>query len=417
MFKRRQPVGVLFQVDSSNELVVEVQNDDVIIKTSKFAWGDALFFLPFIAFALVFIVVGLGTSAVGAYQWLIVDDEPCTFSDEEPLFSGDGTAYCQDYEATRTYRELETSEDRFRFSNGEAVTHFRWSSQGDYLVIAEIYDDGYATCDFYLRASELPTNWSTDDLTYPYLWETRPSWCDNVGLGADEDFAPTDTAPFGGERLYRVFDSDYGEMSILEYTNATVTEQSYLVDSNDGLLGVLMPFFFTAMGVFMLRGVDDFRPFRLTFNRPSNALHWHKAFAGTTFSGWSWEDVELNTMNVKRTTKEIWYGGDDDGGYYSTEAGDLLSVHVGGAEQQLVFFIGSKLDVHSDPFLMALAQAVGIKAVHRIEDEVGVMDQASLTKTESDGEEHLPLSPTPETAGSQEHDVDLENGSFWSNIG
>ena len=371
MLRPTKPQGTLFQVHGSDELQVVSSPDRVVIKGSSFAWGDVLFFLPFVAFGLLFIGVGLGGAAVGAYEWWMAGEEHCISSDDEPLFTGDGTAHCLDYNSERMFERLEASEDRFRYSNGDAISHFRWSAEGEYIVVAEIQRDGYVNCEFYRLASTLPAAWSTEDLTYPYIWSASPSWCNDSGLGDDEEFTSTESAPFDGERLYRVFDSNYGDVYYLEFTNTTVTERGYLVDANDGLMGVLFPLIFSGFGLFMLRGVNDFRNFQLTLNRPSNSMQWHKAFAGTRFSGWNWEDADLNTFKVKRTSEEVWYSGhhENDSGYYETKWGDRLSVDVGGAEQAIVFFIGQSLNVHQDPFLVDLAQALGIDAVVRIESE------------------------------------------------
>ena len=371
MLRPTKPQGTLFQVHGSDELQVVSSPDRVVIKGSSFAWGDVLFFLPFVAFGLLFIGVGLGGAAVGAYEWWMAGEEHCISSDDEPLFTGDGTAHCLDYNSERMFERLEASEDRFRYSNGDAISHFRWSAEGEYIVVAEIQRDGYVNCEFYRLASTLPAAWSTEDLTYPYIWSASPSWCNDAGLGDDEEFTSTESAPFDGERLYRVFDSNYGDVYYLEFTNTTVTERGYLVDANDGLMGVLFPLIFSGFGLFMLRGVNDFRNFQLTLNRPSNSMQWHKAFAGTRFSGWNWEGADLNTFKVKRTSEEVWYSGhhENDSGYYETKWGDRLSVDVGGAEQAIVFFIGQSLNVHQDPFLVDLAQALGIDAVVRIESE------------------------------------------------
>ena len=371
MLRPIKPQGTLFQVHGSDELQVVSTSDKVVIKSVSFDWGGLLFSLPFVAFSLLFIGAGIGGAAVGAYGWWMAGEQHCVFSDDEPLFSGDGTAHCLDSGSQRSFETLEASEDRFRYSNGNDTVYFRWSTQGDYIVVAEIREDGYADCDFYRPASTLPMEWSTEDLTYPYMWSSRPSWCDDIGLGNDEDFTSTQSAPFDGERLYQVFDMTYSDVYYLEFTNTTVIDRSYLVDANDGLMGVLFPLIFSGVGLFMLRAVNDFRNFQLTFNRPSNSIQWHKAFAGTRFSGWNWEDADLTTLQVKRTSEEVWYSGhhDDDDGYYETKWGDRLSVDVGGAEQALVFFIGPSLNVHQDPFLVALAQAVGIDAVVRIESE------------------------------------------------
>lgn len=371
MLRPTKPQGTLFQVHGSDELQVVSSPDRVVIKGSSFAWGDVLFFLPFVAFGLLFIGVGLGGAAVGAYEWWMAGEEHCISSDDEPLFAGDGTAHCLDHNSKQTFERLEASEDRFRYLNGEDTSHFRWSAEGEYIVVAEIQRDGYVNCEFYRLASTLPAAWSTEDLTYPYIWSASPSWCNDAGLGDDEEFTSTESAPFDGERLYRVFDSNYGDVYYLEFTNTTVTERGYLVDANDGLMGVLFPLIFSGFGLFMLRGVNDFRNFQLTLNRPSNSMQWHKAFAGTRFSGWNWEDADLNTFKVKRTSEEVWYSGhhENDSGYYETKWGDRLSVDVGGAEQAIVFFIGQSLNVHQDPFLVDLAQALGIDAVVRIESE------------------------------------------------
>ena len=372
MLRPTKPQGTLFQVHGSDKLKVVSSPDRVVIKRSSFSWRDVLFFLPFVAFGLLFIGVGLGGAAVGAYEWWMAGEEHCIYSDDEPLFTGDGTAHCLDHNSERTFERLETSEDRFRYSNGDAISHFRWSTEGEYIVVAEIEEDGYADCDFYRPASTLSMEWSTEDLTYPYIWSARPSWCDNIGLGNDEEFTSTESAPFDGERLYRVFDSNYGDADYLEFTNTTVTYRGYLVDANDGLMGVLFPLIFSGAGLFMLRGVDDFRNFQLTLKRSSNSIQWHKAFAGTRFSGWNWEDADLNTFKVRRTSEEVWYSGHSDDvndGYYETEWGDRLSVDLGGEEQALVFFIGPSLNVHQDPFLVDLAQALGIDAVVRSENE------------------------------------------------
>lgn len=372
MLRPTKPQGTLFQVHGSDKLKVVSSPDRVVIKRSSFSWRDVLFFLPFVAFGLLFIGVGLGGAAVGAYEWWMAGEEHCIYSDDEPLFTGDGTAHCLDHNSERTFERLETSEDRFRYSNGDAISHFRWSTEGEYIVVAEIEEDGYADCDFYRPASTLSMEWSTEDLTYPYIWSARPSWCDNIGLGNDEEFTSTESAPFDGERLYRVFDSNYGDADYLEFTNTTVTYRGYLVDANDGLMGVLFPLIFSGAGLFMLRGVDDFRNFQLTLKRSSNSIQWHKAFAGTRFSGWNWEDADLNTFKVRRTSEEVWYSGHSDDvndGYYETEWGDRLSVDVGGEEQALVFFIGPSLNVHQDPFLVDLAQALGIDAVVRSGNE------------------------------------------------
>ena len=397
MLRPTKPQGTLFQVHGSDELQVVSSPDRVVIKGSSFDWGDLLFSLPFVAFGLLFIGVGLAGSAVGAYEWWMAGEEHCISSDDEPLFTEDGTAHCLDYNSERTFERLEASEDRFRYSNGDDINHFRWSAEGEYIVVAEIQQDGYVNCEFYRLASTLPAAWSTEDLTYPYIWSASPSWCSDAGLGNDEEFTSTESAPFDGERLYRVFDSNYGDVYYLEFTNTTVTDRSYLVDANDGLMGVLFPLIFSGAGVFLLRAVGDFRNFQLTLNRPSNSIQWHKAFAGTRFSGWNWEDADLNTFKVKRTSEEVWYSGhhDDDSGYYETRWGDRLSVDVDGAEQALVFFIGPSLNVHQDPFLVDLAQALGIDAVVRIESE---------------GEHKMP----PVVSEDEKSKGDDTTHSFWS---
>ena len=417
MLRPTKPQGTLFQVHGSDELQVVSSPDRVVIKGSSFDWGDLLFSLPFVAFGLLFIGVGLAGSAVGAYEWWMAGEEHCISSDDEPLFTGDGTAHCLDYNSERTFERLEVSEDRFRYLNGDAISHFRWSAQGDYIVLAEIQEDGYGDCDYYRPASTLPMEWSTEDLTYPYIWSARPSWCNNIGLGNDEDFTSTQSAPFDGERLYQVFDSTIGDVYYLEFTNTTVIDRGYLVDANDGLMGVLFPLFFSGVGLFMLRGVDDFRPFQLTFNRPSNSIQWHKAFTGTRFSGWNWEAADLNTFKVKRTSEEVWYSGhhDNDSGYYETKWGDCLSVEVGGAEQALVFFIGSSLNVHQDPFLVDLAQAVGLKEIQRTEAENHAVDEVSTANVDGDHTSSRPFSP--ETMGPLEPESAVEEGAFWSNVG
>lgn len=293
--------------------------------------------------------------------------------------------------------------------------HFRWSAQGDYIVLAEIQEDGYGDCDYYRPASTLPVDWSTEDLTYPSIWSARPSWCDNIGLGNDEDFTSTQSAPFDGERLYRVFDMTYSDVYYLEFTNTTVTDRGYLADANDGLMGVLFPLIFSGAGLFMLRGVNDFRNFQLTFNRPSNSIQWHKSFTGTRFSGWNWEDADLNTFKVKRTSEEVWYSNHSDDvndGYYETKWGDRLSVDAGGAEQALVFFIGPSLNVHQDPFLVALAQAVGLDAIVRIEGE-----EKELTNP--NGGSQIDLVPEIPSENDEQTESEPQHGSdaFWSSVG
>ena len=206
-----------------------------------------------------------------------------------------------------------------------------------------------------------------------------------------------------------MFDSNYGDAGYLEFTNTTVTYRGYLVDANDGLMGVLFPLIFSGAGLFMLRGVDDFRNFQLTLKRSSNSIQWHKAFAGTRFSGWTLEDADLTTLQVKRTSEEVWYSGHSDDvndGYYKTKWGDRLSVDVGGAEQALVFFIGPSLNVHQDPFLVDLAQALGIDAVVRIENEG----------------EHKPPVVSEDKKSKDDETVDVDfgrkddkaTGSFWT---
>ncbi|MGB1355521.1 MAG: hypothetical protein ACPH8S_06395 [Poseidonia sp.] len=418
MFRPTKPQGSLFQVHRTDELTLVSSSDRVVIKEGSFSWGDLLFSLPFVAFGLLFIGVGLGSAAVGAYGWWMAGEEHCVFSDDEPLFAGDGTAHCLDHDSQRTFERLEVSEDRFRYSNGDAISHFRWSAQGDYIFIAEIQEDGYVDCDFYRLASSLPTAWSTEDLTDPYIWSSRPSWCNDVGLGNDEDFSPTESAPFDGERLYRVFDSNNGDVYYLEFTNNTVTDRSYMFDANDGLMGVLFPLVFSGFGVFMLRAVVDFRNFQLTLNRSSNSMQWHKAFAGTRFTGWNWEYADFTSLKLHRTTQDVHYGGGDDHeGYTSEKSGDLLTVQVDGDEQPLVFFVGSKLDVLSDTFLVALAQAVGLKAIPRMDDANTAVDEASSANVDGDGEDNLSDSLTPETTEAQEPDSEVEKGAFWSGVG
>ena len=398
MLRPTKPQGNLFQVHGSDQLQVVSTADKVVIKNASFDWGGLLVSLLFVVFSLLFIGAGIGGAAVGAYEWWTAGEEHCVFSDEEPLFTGDGTSHCLDYNSQRTFDALEASEDRFRYSNGNATIHFRWSAQGDYIVLAEIQEDGYADCDFYRPASTLPMEWSTEDLTYPLIWSARPSWCDNIGLGNDEEFTSTESAPFDGERLYRVFDSNYGDVYYLEFTNNTLTDRSYLFDAKDGLMGVLFPLIFSGVGLFLLRTMDDFRNFQLTFNRPSNSIQWHKAFAGTRFSGWNWEDADLTTFQVKRTSEEVWYSshhGDVNDGHYETKWGDRLSVDVGGAEQALVFFIGPSLNVDQDPFLVDLAQAFGFDAVVRIESE---------------GEDKTP----PVVSEDEKSKGDDTTHSFWS---
>ena len=415
MLRPTKPQGTLFQVHGPDELQVVSSPDRVVIKRSSFAWRDVLFFLPFVAFGLLFIGVGLGGAAVGAYEWWMAGEEHCISSDDEPLFTGDGTAHCLDHESQSSFDTLEASEDRFRYSNGNDTMHFRWSAQGDYIVLAEIQEDGYGDCDYYRPASTLPVDWSTEDLTYPSIWSARPSWCDNIGLGNDEDFTSTQSAPFDGERLYRVFDMTYSDVYYLEFTNTTVSDRGYLADANDGLMGVLFPLIFSGAGLFMLRGVNDFRNFQLTFNRPSNSIQWHKSFTGTRFSGWNWEDADLNTFKVKRTSEEVWYSNHSDDvndGYYETKWGDRLSVDAGGAEQALVFFIGPSLNVHQDPFLVALAQAVGLDAIVRIEGE-----EKELTNP--NGGSQIDLVPEIPSENDEQTESEPQHGSdaFWSSVG
>ena len=415
MLRPTKPQGTLFQVHGPDELQVVSSPDRVVIKRSSFAWRDVLFFLPFVAFGLLFIGVGLGGAAVGAYEWWMAGEEHCIYSDDEPLFTGDGTAHCLDHDSQSSFDTLEASEDRFRYSNGNDTIHFRWSAQGDYIILAEIQEDGYGDCDYYRPASTLPVDWSTEDLTYPSIWSARPSWCENIGLGNDEDFTSTQSAPFDGERLYQVFDMTYSDVYYLEFTNTTVTDRGYLADANDGLMGVLFPLIFSGAGLFMLRGVNDFRNFQLTFNRQSNSIQWHKSFTGTRFSGWKWEDVDLNTFKVKRTSEEVWYSNHSDDvndGYYETEWGDRLSVDVGGAEQALVFFIGPSLNVHQDPFLVALAQAVGLDAIVRIEGEEKELINPN-------GGSQIDLVPEIPSENDEQTESEPQHGSdaFWSSVG
>ena len=215
-----------------------------------------------------------------------------------------------------------------------------------------------------------------------------------------------------------MFDSNYGDVYYLEFTNNTVTDRSYMFDANDGLMGVLFPLVFSGFGVFMLRAVVDFRNFQLTLNRSSNSMQWHKAFAGTRFTGWNWEYADFTSLKLHRTTQDVHYGGGDDHeGYTSEKSGDLLTVQVDGDVQPLVFFVGSKLDVLSDTFLVALAQAVGLKAIPRMDDANTAVDEASSANVDGDGEDNLSDSLTPETTEAQEPDSEVEKGAFWSGVG
>ena len=73
------------------------------------AWRDVLFFLPFVAFGLLFIGVGIGGAAVGAYEWWMAGEEHCISSDDEPLFTGDGTAHCLDHDSQSSFDTPEAS--------------------------------------------------------------------------------------------------------------------------------------------------------------------------------------------------------------------------------------------------------------------------------------------------------------------
>ena len=82
MFRPTKPQGSLFQVHRTDELTLVSSSDRVVIKEGSFSWGDLLFSLPFVAFGLLFIGVGLGSAVVGAYGWWMAGEEHCVCSDD-----------------------------------------------------------------------------------------------------------------------------------------------------------------------------------------------------------------------------------------------------------------------------------------------------------------------------------------------
>jgi len=291
------PSGPFFFIGHNDDLEVVQQDDGCTIKPPSQGMGVMLFSLPFIFIGLMFIIIGLVMSGSAVAQVWFGKDQTCLLSESEPIVLGDGQVFCFDSTFTERYDGLETDEEHFKYFRDGDVDEYRWSVQGDYVVIGTLFEDNYYGCLTYVPSSALNENWTYDDIVDPSVWDRLPDWCAEQPTNNEANYSPQDEPPFVAEFFVMVDSDYYGSLTILQFTNQSIIETLYQEDYEETGLDILLPLTFSAIGFGVIRFVDD-RTYTLTYHRSTKKLKLRKSFGGTRWTGKTWNDVDMDKVSL-----------------------------------------------------------------------------------------------------------------------
>jgi len=257
-------------------------------------------------------------------------DEPCWPEWEDRIVLTNGTYMCKtDWNTYREgYSNYMTSDNHYKFKEyGETYEH-RWSEQDGYLFISWIPSDrDHYECYVYIRESNLPENLTGDEFWYFYHNAPNfPDWCDEDPRTVDRQYSSNSSAPFNGERIYKVHESQ-GELYGIDFEQFTDDERIisgyYYIDENPG--DYIVTYFPAVLGLGLM-SVPIFFGRKVEYIIDIKNSVFSKQFVSYPHLAKRKKLAEPFEMYLISTTKEIIHTHQDGGSHTSYASGMEFSI-------------------------------------------------------------------------------------------
>ena len=327
MIRFRAPGTPLLWLNSPEDLQLEKEGETLHLKNKSTSIGNALFHLPFF---LVGLSIFVGTIILGTY-WAYLGattDSVCDhYEDEVELRSGE--IYCESNDSwgmSTSIKSVEVAEQHFKYTiaydqDEPVIEEFRWSENNGILAIGlvgyyEEEDLTYYSCNLYKKESSLSENWTFQELVVSDYWYSMPSWCrEDTASTENVNYAPAEGPLFDGEDLYFVFDANYGDINIETYTITSLDHRHMHVPYSGDAIGPIIASIFGLFFGFVFLNAGDGRKMNLQLNPSAQTISVRKTFGGTRLSGWTWKNIDFNSLKMVRYEKTAHHqsGGGEDG--------------------------------------------------------------------------------------------------------
>lgn len=330
MIRFRPPSTPLLWFDGNEDFSLEKDGEVLQIKNTSRSIGNALFHLPFFLVGFAVIIGSLLFSTYGVFV-SVLNDSTCdpVFEQEVQLGLSD-IIYCEskdsEWDDGSSIKSVEVADQHFKYAitydrDEPVIEEFRWSEDNGILTIGQVdyYEEEdltYYSCALYKKESTLSPNWTIQELIVPDYWYAMPGWCEG-GTRSSENltYASAEGPLFEGEYLYDLHEGDYGALSMIRYTPASLEYRYVQVPYTAGAIEIILPAIFGVIFGSVFLSVGDARKMNLRLNPSAQTIIVRKTFRGTRLSGWTWQNIDFNSMKLVRYQKIEHHssGGGEDG--------------------------------------------------------------------------------------------------------
>ena len=381
MIRFRPPSTPLLWIDDIEDLSLRKDGEVLILKNTSRSIGNALFHLPFFLVGFAIITGALLFSAYGVFVSVLNDSVCDPIFEQEVQLSHSETIYCESKDSgggTRfSITSVEVADQHFKYTmaydqDEPVIEEFRWSEDNGILAIGRVEyyeeeDDRYYSCSLYKKESTLGQNWTLQELTVSDYWYAMPSWCrDSASSTENLTYASAEGPLFEGEYLYNIHEGDFGEVSMERYTLTSLDYRYVYVPYTDGPIVIIIPAIFGVIfGSFFL-SAGDVRKMNLRLNPSAQTISVRKTFGGTRLSGWTWKNIDFNSIKMVRYEKTVSHqsGGGEDGPirhWKTSHKGIEVSISDGNKSVKVLFLEhGNEFDIF-DSILETLCSSLGVE--------------------------------------------------------
>ena len=381
MIRFRAPSTPLLWFDGNEDLSLEKDGEAVHLKDTSGSIGMALFHLPFFLVGFAVITGALLFSAYGAFASVLNDSVCDPMFEQEVKLGLNDTIYCESKDSGGSMRvsiqSVEVAEQHFKYTiaydqDEPTIDEFRWSEDNGILAIGmvdyyEEEDATYYSCNLYKLESTLGQNWTYQELIVSDYWYAMPSWCrDGASSSENLTYVSAEGPLFEGEYLYYMHEGDFGEISMERYTLTSLEYRYVYVPYTAGAIEIILPAIFGIIFGSIFLSVGDARKMNIRLNPSAQTICVRKTFGGTRLSGWTWKNIDFNSIKMVRYEKTVHHqsGGGEDGPIrrWKTYHKGIEVSFSGGSKPVDVLFLehGNEFDIF-DSTLKNLCDSLGVK--------------------------------------------------------
>ena len=330
MIRFRPPSTPLLWFNGDENLSLEKDGEVVHLKDTSGSIGMALFHLPFFLVGFAVITGALLFSAYGAFASVLNDSVCDPVFEREVQLDLSETIYCESKDSGGGMRDsiqsVEVADQHFKYAinydqDEPVIEEFRWSEDNGILAIGRVdyYEEEdltYYSCTLYKKESTLGQNWTIQELIVRDYWYAMPSWCEG-GTSSSENltYASAEGPLFDYEYLYDLHEGDYGALSMMRYTPNSLEYRYVQVPYTVGAIEIILPAIFGVIFGSIFLSVGDARKMNIRLNPSAQTICVRKTFRGTRLSGWTWKNIDFNSIKMVRYEKTVHHqsGGGEDG--------------------------------------------------------------------------------------------------------